>query len=218
MAQQVSRANPSAAPQKSTTGYKIAVGVLIIIILALAGFIGLASSGMAVGNQGKAETGVKELYKILTGSDVEVLKSTDQDGIYKITVRFKDASGTDTLQDIYVTRDGLYFTDRLVDLELQKSILKNQSSFAQCLADKQVRILGLSTDAQTQAQMQQLGAFSSRIYFDCGGNNQAICQQLNITRVPVIFYNNALVQGPQNLDWFQTNTGCYMTENATKPA
>ena len=202
----------------STMWYKAAIIVLVLIIIALVGFFGLSSTGMATGDQKKAENSVKDLYKILTGAEVDIMKTLDQNGVYKITVRFKDASGRDTLQDIFVTKDGSFFTDRMVDLEMQKSILKNQSAFAQCLADKQLRIIGLSTDAQTQAQLQVLGAFSARLYFDCGGDNLAICQQLNISTVPVVFYNNQLVQGPQNLQWFEQNLDCYMTEDGKKPA
>ena len=192
-------------------GYRIAIIVLVLIIIA---FASLNFTGMAAGDMSRAEQNVKDLYKLITGSDAEIIKTIDANGLYKMTVRFKDSTGRDTLQDIFVTKDGLFFTDRLVDLELQKSILVNQSAFAQCLADKQVRILGLSTDAATQTQLQLLGAFSARIYFDCGGDNLAICQQLNVNQVPVIFYNNQLIQGPQNLDWFE-GIGCYMTASGT---
>jgi hypothetical protein len=206
---------PVRQEKSGKTGYKVAIIVLVIIILALVGFMSFNLSGSLAGDASKAEQNVKELYKIITGSDVEIIKTIDQNGVYKMTVRFKDSTGRDTLQDIFVTKDGAFFTDRLMDLQLQKSILVNQSAFAQCLADKQIRVLGLSTDAATQTQMQLLGAFATRVYFDCGGQNAAICQQLNITKVPVIFYNNQLAQGPLDLSWFE-NIGCYMTADGKK--
>jgi hypothetical protein len=212
---QPAKIQPVRVEKSSKKSYKIAIGVLVIIIIALAGFMAFGISAMAAGNQARAEQNVKDLYKIITGADTDVVKTTEQNGLYKMTVRFKDSTGRDTLQDVYVTRDGSFFTDRLVDLELQKSILINQSAFAQCLAGKQLRVLGLSSDATTQAQMQLLGAFSARVYFDCGGQNAAICQQFNITNLPVIFYNNEFIQGPKNLDWFE-GIGCYMTANGTK--
>ena len=196
----------------STLGYKTGVVVLVLIIIGLLAFNPFATAG---GDRAKAEQNVVDLYKVITGSDVEILKTTEQNGVYKIAVRFRNANGQDTGQDVYVTRDGMFFTDRLLGLQEQKSLLMNQSAFAQCLFDRQVRIFGLSTDAVTQAQLQVLGAFSGRLYVDCAGQNLAICQQLNITTVPVIYNNGTLVQGPLNLNWFEQNAGCMTGANAT---
>jgi len=203
------------AERFSSTGYKIIIGILVLIIVVVVAFYNFASVSAAGEDKARAERNVVELYKVITGGDAEVLKTVEQSGVYKLTVRFKDATGRDTLEDIFVTKDGLFFTNRLVDLEVQKSLFVNQSSFANCLFNKQVRILGLSNDASTQAQLQALGAFSARLYVDCSGVNLALCQQLNLTRVPVIFYNNQLFQGPQNIQWFEQNVGCYMTSTGT---
>ncbi len=197
----------------STLGYKAAVVVLVLVIIGLLIFNPFAAAG---GDRAKAEESVKELYKVITGSDAEILKTTEQNGVYKMAVRFKNTNGQDTVQDVFVTKDGMFFTDRLLELQAQKSLLINQSAFSQCLFDRQVRVFGLSTDAVTQAQLQALGAFSGRLYVDCGGQNLATCQQLNITQVPVIYSNGTLLQGPLNLQWFEQNAGCYMTANATK--
>ncbi|GEM_PF-3600079 len=197
----------------STLGYKAAVVVLVLVIIGLLVFNPFA---MASGDRAKAEENVKELYKVITGSDVEILKTTEQNGVYKIAVRFRNANGQDTVQDVFVTKDGMYFTDRLLGLQEQKLLLTNQSAFAECLFSNQVRVFGLSTDAITQAQLQVLGAFSGRLYVDCAGQNLAICQQLNITTVPVIYNNGTLAQGPLNLGWFEQNVGCMMSANATK--
>lgn len=193
------------AEKISATAYKI---VIIVLVLVLIGFAAFSSGSFGLGDKAKAEQSVAGLYRLITGGDVEVLKTVEQSGVYKVTVRFNDVTGRDTLQDIYVTKDGIFFTDRLVNLEAQRAVLTNQSAFAQCLFDKNVRIFGLANDPATQAQLQALGAFSVRIYVDCAGANLAVCQQLNITQVPVIFSNNQLVQGPQNTQWFVQNTGC----------
>lgn len=200
--------------EHSARTYKIVIAILIIIILA-GGVFSLFGSIPAGGDKIKAEANVIDLYKVITGGNVEILKTSEQNGLYKITVRFRDGTGRDTLQDIFVTKDGAFFTDRLIDVGAQKSILGNQSAFAQCLFNKQVRVFGLANDPATQAQLQVLGVFSQQLYVDCGGQNLAICQQLNVTQVPVIFNNGTLVQGPVNVQWFVQNTGCSLDLNVT---
>ncbi len=194
--------------ETSTRTYKIVIVILVLIILAGGVFFVFGSIPAAGGDKTKAEANVLDLYKVITGGNVEILKTSEQNGLYKVTVRFGDATGRDTVQDIFITKDSLFFTDRLIDVGVQKSVLGNQSAFAQCLFDKRIRIFGLSNDPATQAQLQVLGAFAASLYVDCGGQNAAICQQLNITQVPVIFYNGTLVQGPLNTDWFVQNAGC----------
>jgi len=198
--------------EKSTIGYKAALVVLVIIIIAI---VALPMMGFA-DNKTKAENNAKALFTVVTGGPVDVLKTTEEHGLYRITLRMKNAQGQDIVQDVYVTKDGTFSAGNLVDLEVQKSALTNQSSFANCLYNKNVRILGLSTDQGTQLQLQVLGAFSGKLYIDCGGQNLALCQQMNITNVPVIFVANQIVPGPQPESWFEQNLGCYMTENATK--
>ena len=189
----------------------------IIVIIVLLGVIAMMLTGnniipSASANQGtsNAEKNIIDLYKIAFGSDVEVMKTVEQGGLYKVTVRLKDSTGRDMLQDIFVTKDGMYYTNALVDLQSQKTALASQSSFAQCLIEKQVKIIGTAADTSTQAQLQALGTFSGSLLFDCN-SNAAICQQLNITTIPMIFISNQLVQGPQNTEWFIQATGCNLT-------
>ncbi|MBI2676322.1 MAG: hypothetical protein HYX24_07725 [Candidatus Aenigmarchaeota archaeon] len=196
--------------------YKGAIIVLALAVIALLAYYPLGL-GAGTGDRSKAEENVRELYKVVSGGAVEVIKTVEQNGLQKVTVRFRDVTGRDILADVFVTRDGEFFTDRLIDLRLQKSSLANQSAFADCLFNKQLRVFGLSSDQGTQAQLQALGAFSGRIYVDCGGQNLAICQQINITQVPVIFFNKNLVQGPQARGWFEQNVQCYMTADGNAP-
>jgi hypothetical protein len=204
----------------STRLHKIVIIVLAVLLLATSFMAFSSTTGMVTSDQSKVNRNVLDLYKLITGKDAEIVKTSDQSGVYKISVRFTDSTGRDTIQDIFVTKDGSYFTDRLVDLVAQTSLLQNQSAFAQCLVEKQVRIVGPSNDNQTIAQIQLLGAFAAtgNIYLDCNSDiYRTACQQLNTTQFPVIFVgNNPTAQGPQNLDWFETNVGCYMTKDAKK--
>lgn len=205
------------APQvnkSGTLGYKILVVILVIVIAGLA-YIQTTGGTMTV-DKTKAEQSTIDLYKIITGGTVEVLKTDEVSGVYKMSLRLKTAT-TDTLQDIYVTKDGQFFSTNLINLETQKKALAEQSAFTQCLLNKKVVIFGLSTDQATQVQLQALGAFSPSIYFDCSGQNLAVCQQLNITSVPTIFVNGVHVPGPQSVQWFEQNIGCYMSVNGTAP-
>lgn len=192
---------------KKTTHYKIIIGILIIII---AGFVLLSIFLMQLGNQKMAEENVAALYGVIS-EDAEVVKTVEQNGLYKITVRFTDATGRDSVQDVFVTKDGAMLTDRLVNMKDQINTLQRQSDFAQCLFDKQVRVFGLSNDPITQAQLQLLGTFSGRVFFDCSANQQ-VCQQLNVTIAPSTLLNSQIVSGLQTLDWFEENTGCSLEE------
>ncbi|MBI3190085.1 hypothetical protein HYZ41_00100 [archaeon] len=207
MAQQINKSG--------TLGYKILVAVLVIVIAAL--FYTQTTGSTTMIDKAKAEQNTKDLYKIITGGDVEIMKAEEVSGVYRMSIRIKSTTGTDTLQDIYVTKDGQYFSTVLVNLEAQKTVLAVQSAFTQCLLGKKVVIFGLSTDQATQVQLQSLGAFSTNLYFDCSGQNLAVCQQLNITSVPTIFVNGVNVPGPQSVQWFEQNIGCYMTMNGTAP-
>ncbi len=202
--------------KKNARAYQAVIVVLVIIIGALLAL----SSGIISGagaDTAKAEQGVKDIYKLATNSDIEILKTAEESGLYKISVKFKNPAGQDTLQDVYVTKDGALFTDRVLDLQLQKSLLQNQSAFARCLIEKNVRIIGLTTDADTQAQLQLFGPYGLQIYVDCGGQNAAVCQQLGIQQLPIIFNNGTLVQGPVNVQWFGENAECYMSSTGTAP-
>ncbi len=199
---------------EKTGNYKY-IGIIIVLLLVIGYFV-TQKPAQVTGDASKAEESVKALYEIVSGSPAEVIKTVDENGLYKVTLRVKDATGRDTLADVFVTKNGLFLTDRLVEIEGQKSSLKNQSAFVQCLFDKNVRILGLANDTATQVQLQELGAFSPRIYVDCSGQSLPLCLQLNITSIPAIF-NGAVpvIAGPLNRAWFEQNTGCYMTANGT---
>lgn len=110
------------APQvnkSGTLGYKILVVILVIVIAGLA-YIQTTGGTMTV-DKTKAEQSTIDLYKIITGGTVEVLKTDEVSGVYKMSLRLKTAT-TDTLQDIYVTKDGQFFSTNLINLD-RKSVV-----------------------------------------------------------------------------------------------
>ena len=184
--------------------YKAVIVVLAAAIIALLAFY----SGILGGGPSRAEQSLKELYTLATQGEAEIVGAEEVSGLYKVTVKFSVPGGQDSFQEVYITKDGALLADRLINIQLQKSLLAAQAALTQCLSDGNVRIIGLSTDATTQAQLQLLGPYAGRLYVDCGGQNEAVCRQLNIQQFPIIFNNGTLVQGPLGLDWFAQNTGC----------
>src|SRR3989338_192968 len=94
------------------TNEKIYVGIIIVLVLGLALLFSGTMTGKATdaGTDNVAATNVKEIYRILTGGDVEVMKVAEESGLYKVTIRFNDATGRSTVQDVHVTKDGKFIT------------------------------------------------------------------------------------------------------------
>ena len=134
-----------AAEKSSSRKYIGIIVVLLVVVLYLVsrGPITGAVTGKAIDENDPAVKEVKDFYKVITGSDAEVIKITEQNGLYRLLLKIKDTTGRDTVADVYLTRDGLFMIDRLIDVQSQKLLLVNQSAFAQCLLNKNVRILGL---------------------------------------------------------------------------
>ncbi len=182
----------------------IAVLSVAVIFLLFSNMQGLSISG----SQSQAEGSVKELFGILAGGDVEIASIMEESGIYKMLVKIPTSSGTPAYQEVYVTKDGKLVTDKLLAIEDYRKSLLTSRNFSQCLSDSGVIIVGLSTNNYTVMQVQLLGDFGSRLYYDCGGDNMATCQQLNITMVPSVVVNNTIYEGLKPVEWFEQMTGC----------
>jgi hypothetical protein len=185
---------------------RLYLGLIIVLAVALISLTGM--QGMLIGgNQQAAEQNVLGLYSVLTGSNPEIASIKEESGMYKALVKIPSSTGDPSYQEIYVTRDGRLLTDRLVSIEEYKDSLLRSKNFTQCLYDRGVTIVGLSSNNYTVMQVQLLGDFGSRLFFDCSSNME-VCQQLNISVVPSIIYNNTVYEGLKTVGWFEETTGC----------
>jgi hypothetical protein len=190
---------------------KIYIAVIVVLAAALgyallSGF-GFGITGNAV-SQDSATQKIKDIYKILTDKDVEILSMKAESGIYKVVIRTTDYAGAPIVQDIFITTDGKFITDKLLDAEQYRASLSNSKDFITCLSGKGVRVVGQSNNNYTLAQMQLLGSFGYRIYFDCIGDNIQTCQQLGIKTIPSVIYNQTIYEGIKPVEWFEQLTNC----------
>ncbi len=189
---------------------KLYIGVIVLLVLAVAAFF-LANpfTGKVTdtGTDNPAAANVKEIYGILTDGDVEVMKVVEESGLYKVTIKFADNTGRNTVQDVYVTKDGKLIAGNIINMNSYKITLTNDKQFSQCLSDKKLFVFGAANDQASLLQLQVLGAFSGRVFFDCAANLE-VCQQLGIQSVPTVIYNNQNYTGLYTLRFFENLTGC----------
>ncbi len=188
--------------ERSTTGYKAAVVILIIIAGILA-----YNSFMRIGS-GNAVKSVQDVFSLLTDSDAEVLSVKEEaPGLFKVVVRTGGTGTSVNAQEIYVTGDGSFISTSIVKVQDYKNTLEADKKFSQCLLDSGVRVFGLANESSTLLQVQTLGAFGSRVLVDCSGN-VAACQQLGVQQFPTSVYNNTGYPGVQPVQSFTQLTGC----------
>jgi hypothetical protein len=180
--------------------------VVIVVLVATIAFFFLQDT-LVTGSQSQAVGMVTDVYGLVTESDVEVLSVEEISGMYKLLLRLKGPQG-DTLQEVYVSQDGSLITDKIIITEDYKTSLESQKAFVECLQEKQVLIFGQSNEPNTIQQLQVLGNFAYKIYVDCLGAQLEACQQLGIQAIPSVVYEGKIYQGAQNIDFFESLTGC----------
>ena len=192
--------------------YLLAAAAILIAASAFAIYSLSFTGNLAAENQ--ATQNAKEIYNILTGSEPEILSVKEESGIYRVVLRTVDSKGVSNVQDFFVTKDGKFITDKLLDAEEYRKSLESSRDFADCLSGKGVRILGQSTNNYTIEQLRLLGNFGYTIYFDCAGDNMQSCQQLGVQNIPALVYNRALYEGLKQIEWIENLTGCQMQKHA----
>ncbi len=176
----------------------LAVIVLLVIVI---GYLLVSQVQPPVAKE------VEDLYQLLTESDVDVLSVIQESGLYKVTVKYTDRTGSEAVQDVYITADGSFITDKLLNLEDYKARLSREKDFVDCLRDKNVIVFGSSNDLVSSQQLSLLGSYAYKIYVDCFANPET-CQQLGVTQVPITVYGNQSYVGLKSVSWFEELTGC----------
>jgi hypothetical protein len=190
----------------------IYMGVIAVLILAVAFLLFSNPTGNVVREDAEGATSaVKDIYRLITGEEAEILNVSEESGLYRITSRFSSATGIVT-QDVYITKDGKLITANIAKTDEYKKSLQTDKEFVQCLSDKSLIVLG-ANDQASLLQLQVLGQFSSRIYFDCSSNVE-ICQKIGVESVPSLFYDNVTYPGVQTLSFVEELTGCQYNSTA----
>ncbi|MFH1623066.1 MAG: hypothetical protein ABIA12_00900, partial [Candidatus Aenigmatarchaeota archaeon] len=108
------------------------------------------------------EANVKELYELaIPGTTIEVIATTEQNGMYKIVMKASDTSGT-SYREVYATRDGKLTTESMILVDESIVQMKKLKGFVDCLDEKGVRIAGINNQTATLLQLNLLGTYSPK--------------------------------------------------------
>ena len=188
----------------------------VFAALVLAGVVSIPAMpdvGFAVlgPTPGSIAENVRNLYELANpGTAIEVVATTEQNGLYKIVLKASDATGT-TYKEVYSTKDGKLITESMILVDESIVQMKKLKDFVVCLDSKGVRIAGISNQTATLLQLNLLGTYSPALFVDCAQNIDA-CIAANITQVPsvVIGQGQYVDSGVKSIDWFERVTGCVL--------
>ena len=187
-----------------------AIAVVVIGALLVTGIIPSGLTGFSVGGGGKESIAnrVKVFYELANpGSIVEITTIDEQSGMYKIVLKITSAAGS-TYGEAYVTKDGDLFTANVFKLEDQITGIQRSRNFVECLADKNVMILGSVQDQATALQLNVLGAYGSALFISCDGDNVQMCVDAGIEQIPSVVIGEMIEPGAKSVEWFEQVTGC----------
>lgn len=180
---------------------------IIVILLAIIGFLVYWSSFSEPGNEGAAVKSVQDAYQLMTENPVEILKVTEESGLYKVTMKTRLQNGQQSVAEAYVTKNGKLLATVVNATDYLKALQK-QKSFDECLAGKNLLVAGQSTDLNTIQQLSLLGNYAYKFYVDCVGNNLQLCQNAGVKEIPVTVYENYSYTGIKPVQFYENLTGC----------
>ncbi|MEM5871720.1 MAG: hypothetical protein QW051_02495 [Candidatus Aenigmatarchaeota archaeon] len=190
-------------------GKKDLIYILIIIILCIGLVYSIFQTTIKTSSQKQVFDSIKSVYEKLTESEVEVLSSSDEGNLYKLLLRLKLPTG-DVLREVYITKDASYISEaqnvfKVSDLSER---LDRERNFTECLRSRNFIVFGQSSEPNTIQQLLIIGNYAKKIYVDCVDANLQVCQQLNITQVPTMFYQGKTYVGVKTREWIESLTGC----------
>lgn len=165
-----------------------------------------AASGKPAIGETDARRITTEVYGLLTDAEVDVLSAEDLGQTYKVIFRLKDRQGTPD-QTAYLTKDGRYITDQLLEVQPYTERLRREKRFAECLADKGVRAFVAPGDPASQQVIDAIGAYAHRVAVDCRQNPTG-CQNLGISTLPTIQMGDIKEPSAKPRAWIESLSGC----------
>ena len=194
---------------------KKTIGIIGIFLVGIAlgftinAFTPVKLTGLFIGSS-DASSKIKSLYELANpGVSVEVVKLDDVSGIYKVLLKSTDVGGGVNYKEVYMTKDGELLTESIISVDQFISQLSRTHNFIDCLADKGIKIAGIANTSTTVLQFNVLGgAYASKLYLSCDGDNIQQCVQAGITQVPTAIYQNKGYAGVQSIQFFENLTSC----------
>lgn len=157
-----------------------------------------------------ASSKVKSLYELANpGVKIEVVKLDDVSGTYKVLFKATDVAGSVNYREAYMTKDGKLLTESVILVDQSITQLTEIRNFVDCLADKNVKIAGISNQTATLLQFNVLGgSYATKLYLSCDGDMAQQCVDAGITQVPAVIYQGKGYAGAQPIQFFENLTSC----------
>jgi len=159
---------------------------------------------------GDVSSNVENLYELVNpGVDISVVKVDQVSGLYKVLFKIVDVAGGTTFREAYISQDGKLLTENMIIVESSISQLTRVRNFIDCLADKNVRIAGISNHTATLVQFNGLGgSYATKLYLSCDGEQAEQCVNAGITQVPAVVFEGKGYPGLQPIEFFENLTAC----------
>lgn len=197
------------APNYFGSMEKVYAGIIAVLVVVIAYLFLQSNQNLQdVSVERAAANTVKDIYDLQYETNSEILSISEVNGVYRVVVRFNDFSGQRVTQDVFITKDGKLITDRFVVADNYRAALTAQKNFIECLAGRNLRILGQPNDTATLQQFNVLGTYSYKLFVSCAGASEQSCRDLGVDRYPTAVFNSTGYSNIYGPEFFSQLTGC----------
>ena len=148
---------------------------------------------------------IEEVYSLISGQPIDVIEVRNDPHLWRVVFRARVPESRE--QVVYVTRDGRYLIESLIDLPKRRDQLIGDKRFANCLKSRGVRIFADPKMPETRKQLEALGIFSKSLVINCAVAPEN-CKKLGVTALPAVAMGNRVTPGVQTRAWVETLSGC----------
>ncbi len=199
-------------------------GVLAVLILGFFLFI-LLSKGVAgdptvdENEIGKSVVDYIDEFFLQGQVPIELVEVSEESGVYKVRVKMDESDEF----DVYATKDGKYLFPEGYDMEMGLDVFEqeveeneepvavpsNADSFVACLSNQSFKIFGADWCPYCESLVGMFGGYDSvdPIYVECT-EEEALCEENNITAYPTIVLGDKEYEGERTLEAFASATQC----------
>lgn len=149
---------------------------------------------------------VEELYGMVASRPLDVLAVHRDGELYRVVFRTRGATDEGS-QVAFLTTDGRYLIEDVVEVERHRRDLIADRRFADCLLAKGVRFLVEPGDPQTQQQLAYAGRFAPRLAVDCTAARDQ-CEPPRVPKLPATLIGDEVHPGLRTRAWLESVTTC----------
>jgi hypothetical protein len=146
------------------------------------------------------------VYGLLADSTVDVISVEDLGHMYKVIFRLRERPNTPD-QTAYLTVDGQWISDQLLQVSSYTRRLEREKQFAECLSGKGFRIYVAPGDGPSQQAIDAVGSYAHRVAVDCR-QNPTNCKNLNVESLPTLEMGEIREVGAKPREWIENLSGC----------